>query len=125
MAVCSILAPVHNLTNHGCFEIPNVAFESTEYAATCGGAYELASAVKAHGSSVLLFSSAWCNSHPDDDPKTITPVNRNEILTYWLNRLVPLVGSDVHFVCANRVGEENGITFTGWGGYTSSIQLTT
>ena len=43
------------------------------------------------------------NSHPDDDPKTVSPVNRNEVLTYWLNRLVPLVGSDVHFVCANRV----------------------
>ena len=76
-------------------------------------AYELANACKSHGSSLLLFSSAWTNSHPDDDPRTVSPVNRNEILTYWLNRLVPLVGSDVHFVCANRVGMENGITFTG------------
>lgn len=76
-------------------------------------AYELANACLKHGSSVLLFSSAWTNKHPDDDPATVPPVNRNEILTYWLNRLVPLVGSDVHFVCANRVGMEKGITFTG------------
>lgn len=73
-------------------------------------AYELASACKAHGSSVLLFSSAWTDSHPDDDPKTVPPVNCIEILTYWLSRLEPLVGSDVHFVCANRVvrGGSNG-----------------
>jgi hypothetical protein len=31
--------------------------------------------------------------------------------SYWLNRLAPLVGEDVHFACANRIGEEDGITF--------------
>jgi hypothetical protein len=36
-------------------------------------------------------------------------------MSYWLNRLAPLVGAEknMHFVCANRVGEERGITFTG------------
>ena len=80
-------------------------------------AYELATAVKAHASSLVLFASAWTNNHPDDDPATVTPVNPREVMTYWLNRLAPLVGAGapraVHFVCANRVGEERGITFTG------------
>jgi len=43
-------------------------------------------------------------------------VNRGEVLNYWLNRLAPLLGSDVHFVCANRIGVENGVTFSA-GGY--------
>ena len=38
-------------------------------------AYELATAVKAHGSSLLLFASAWTNGHPDDDPATVAPVD--------------------------------------------------
>jgi len=78
-------------------------------------AYELATAVKAHGSSLLLFASAWTNGHPDDDPATFAPVDPRSVMTYWLNRLAPLVGEkrERHFVCANRVGEERGITFTG------------
>lgn len=78
-------------------------------------AYELATAVKAHGSSLLLFASAWTNGHPDDDPATFAPVDPRSVMTYWLNRLAPLVGEkhECHFVCANRVGEERGITFTG------------
>jgi protein N-terminal amidase len=78
-------------------------------------AYELATAAKAHGSSLVLFASAWTNNHPDDDPATVTPVDPREVMSYWLNRLAPLVGAEknTHFVCANRVGEERGITFTG------------
>jgi protein N-terminal amidase len=76
-------------------------------------AHELARACLDAESSLLLFASAWTNNHPDDDPATITPVDPAEVMTYWLRRLAPLVGSDVHFVCANRVGEERGITFTG------------
>ena len=75
--------------------------------------YELANAVVNHKSSLLLFASAWTNNHPDDDPSSVTPVDRIEVVTYWLNRLFPLIGKDVHFVCANRIGEENGIMFTG------------
>jgi len=42
-------------------------------------------------------------------------VDPRSVMTYWLNRLAPLVGEkhECHFVCANRVGEERGITFTG------------
>ena len=36
------------------------------------------------------------------------------MLQYWLARLAPVIGGDTHFVCANRVGEERGITFVGW-----------
>ena len=78
-------------------------------------AYELATAAKAHASSLVLFASAWTNNHPDDDPATVAPVDPRGVMTYWLSRLAPLVGAPnaVHFVCANRVGEERGITFTG------------
>ena len=42
-------------------------------------AYELATAAKAHGSSLLLFASAWTNNHPDDPPESVTPVDPNEV----------------------------------------------
>lgn len=57
---------------------------------------------------MLLFASAWTNNHPDDDPATVAPVDPRRVLEYWLNRLEPLVGSDVHFVCANRVAGRRG-----------------
>lgn len=76
-------------------------------------AYELAHAAKRHGSGLVLFASAWTNAHPDDDPESATPVNELEVVTYWMRRLAPLIGTDSHFVCANRIGEEKGITFTG------------
>lgn len=77
------------------------------------GDYELANATLTHGSRLLLFASAWTHNHPDDDPALVTPVDADEVRRYWLSRLAPLVGKDVHFVCANRVGAENGILFTG------------
>jgi protein N-terminal amidase len=76
-------------------------------------AYELASHVASQRSSLLLFASAWTNNHPDDDPALVTPVDPAEVLQYWLARLAPVIGGDTHFVCANRVGEERGITFVG------------
>ena len=76
-------------------------------------AYELATAVKAHGSSLLLFASAWTNGHPDDDPATVAPVDPRSVMTYWLNRLAPRAREKHVSSGANRVGEERGITFTG------------
>ena len=39
----------------------------------------------------------------------------NQTLSYWVARLAPLVGKNESpvFVCANRVGVENDIKFTG------------
>ena len=56
-------------------------------------AYELATAAKAHASSLVLFASAWTNNHPDDDPATVAPVDPRGVMTYWLSRLAPLVGA--------------------------------
>ena len=56
---------------------------------------------------LLLFSSAWCNSHPDDSLATkLKPPNVGDTLNYWANRLTPLLGTDVAFVAADRVGTE-------------------
>jgi len=67
-------------------------------------------------SSQILFSSAWTSAHPDDTVEAKTaPIDVNQTLSYWVARLAPLVGKNESpvFVCANRVGVENDIKFTG------------
>jgi len=67
-------------------------------------------------SSQILFSSAWTSAHPDDTVEAKTaPIDVNQTLSYWVARLAPLVGKKESpvFVCANRVGVENDIKFTG------------
>ena len=54
--------------------------------------------------------------HPEDDLETKRkPVNFEETVSYWMARLEPLIGARdaTRFVCANRVGVENDIQFTG------------
>ena len=71
--------------------------------------FELANAQKAHGTHLLLFSSAWTHSPRDtlvmDDPRVTA--------SYWAERLEPLVGTGTVFVCANRVGVEGDVEFVG------------
>eukprot|EP00418_Pyrodinium_bahamense_P023327 CAMPEP_0179145928 /NCGR_PEP_ID=MMETSP0796-20121207/70440_1 /TAXON_ID=73915 /ORGANISM="Pyrodinium bahamense, Strain pbaha01" /LENGTH=211 /DNA_ID=CAMNT_0020846369 /DNA_START=45 /DNA_END=680 /DNA_ORIENTATION=- len=73
-------------------------------------AYEFASHHQQAGSRLIVFCSAWCANHPDDPPQSCTRKADEQVscdtLDYWLRRLQPLWGSDVHFVCADRVGEE-------------------
>ena len=67
-------------------------------------------------SSQILFSSAWTSAHPDDTTEAKTaPIDVNQTLSYWVARLAPLIGKNESpvFVCANRVGVENDIKFTG------------
>mmetsp|Transcript_4994 Transcript_4994/g.12783 ORF Transcript_4994/g.12783 Transcript_4994/m.12783 type:complete len:239 (+) Transcript_4994:312-1028(+) len=66
--------------------------------------FEFASFHKREGSQVILFSSAWCNRHPNDPEPS--PVNGPDTINYWAARLRPLIGSHVYFVAANRVGCE-------------------
>jgi hypothetical protein len=59
------------------------------------------------GSQLILFASAWCNSHPDDPPAVkLKEPDVEATLSYWVHRLAPLVGSAVAFVVADRVGSE-------------------
>ncbi|CAE8581722.1 unnamed protein product [Polarella glacialis] len=62
------------------------------------------------GSRLIVFSSAWCRNHPDDVPEAYVEKDDAQVsaetLSAWLRRLEPLRGQDVHFVCADRVGEE-------------------
>ena len=62
------------------------------------------------GTKLLVFTSAWCKNHPDDAPEAFTTKSDEELsketLDTWLNRLQPLHGKDVLFVCADRVGRE-------------------
>ena len=69
---------------------------------------------------LLLFSSNWCSSHPNDTAATrlesMAPPRGSrqekakveETVNYWLNRLVPMLRSDhpCFFVCADRTGTE-------------------
>jgi len=72
--------------------------------------YEFAKFHLEKGSRLIVLSSAWCRNHPDDLPsafvdKTDEQVSE-ETLNSWLRRLYPLLGKDVYFVVADRVGEE-------------------
>ena len=96
------------VTNAICMDINPYRFEAPWHA------HELARA--AAGSDLIVFSSAWTSAHPDDPSETkAAPVDPSQVLSYWVARLEPLLGArDAPvFVCANRVGVEDEIQFTG------------
>ncbi len=68
------------------------------------GAFEFATFHKQRQCDLILFSSAWCNRHPDDEQEG--PVDGPDTMKYWASRLRPLVGSSTFFLAANRVGKE-------------------
>lgn len=84
-------------------------------------AYELARFCAAEEVELLLFSSAWCNRHPEEPPELAQAPDGRETLEYWASRLQPLIrrrdGGGMprraYFVCADRVGVEHGTTFCG------------
>ena len=72
---------------------------------------ELASFHRDAGTSILAFSSAWCENHPSDPPSVVrrergvAPAARQRrTIQGWLRRLEPL--ENCIFVCADRVGRE-------------------
>mmetsp|Transcript_8859 Transcript_8859/g.14381 ORF Transcript_8859/g.14381 Transcript_8859/m.14381 type:complete len:282 (+) Transcript_8859:305-1150(+) len=67
-------------------------------------AFEFSNFHKANKSEVIIFSSAWCNRHPGDLKES--EINGVETIQYWCTRLYPLIGQDVYFVIADRVGSE-------------------
>lgn len=78
-------------------------------------AFEFASQVVEHGSDLVLFSCAWCDS--DRDATDTYPT-----LSYWATRLTPIIDAlhkrkypkeNCHFLVSNRIGEENGTYFVG------------
>lgn len=78
-------------------------------------AFEFATQVVTHGSDLVLFSCAWCD-HDREETETYPT------LSYWATRLTPVVRAlqrrtfakrACHFLCANRVGDENGTHFVG------------
>lgn len=73
-------------------------------------AFEFANFQRQAGSRLIVFSSAWCANHPNDPPASFVRDSDAKVaedtLRYWLTRLLPLRGADAHFVCADRVGEE-------------------
>ncbi|CAE7447742.1 nta1 [Symbiodinium necroappetens] len=72
--------------------------------------FEFANFHLQHNSKLLVFTSAWCKNHPDDKPEAFAEKSDAELsqetIDAWLNRLRPLHGKRVIFVCANRVGKE-------------------
>ena len=81
-------------------------------------AFEFANHILKEKSSLVLFSSAWTNAHPDDsdDVKEVVPPAL-DTWNYWISRLFPLLqNNDVPqraCVFANRIGMENKIHFVG------------
>ena len=89
--------------------------------------FELANYHKSNDVDLIIFSSNWCSSHPDDDVETRAagkaPLAGSkeehlkiiETINYWAVRLEPLIKSDVYFACADRIGTEP-IALLGRGG---------
>ncbi|RLN64943.1 hypothetical protein BBJ28_00009896 [Nothophytophthora sp. Chile5] len=78
-------------------------------------AYEFGSHVVTHASDLVLFACAWNDFEPHD----VTPYRT---LSYWGQRLSPVIDAlandaygkpNCHFLCANRIGSENGTFFVG------------
>ena len=72
---------------------------------------ELASFHRDAGTSILAFSSAWCENHPSDPPSVVrrersvaSAARQRRTIQGWLRRLEPL--KNCIFVCADRVGRE-------------------
>ena len=72
--------------------------------------FEFANFHLQRGSKLLVFTSAWCKNHPDDQAEAFAEKSDQELsretINAWLSRLRPLHGKEVIFVCANRVGKE-------------------
>ncbi|GAA5870698.1 hypothetical protein JCM3774_001728 [Rhodotorula dairenensis] len=97
--------------------------------------FELATFASEHNADIVVGSMAWLDSEPpldavededetrgDEDNSTADqgaedPATRwdavRSVISYWVLRLSPLIGSGAAFVCANRVGREGDVVFTG------------
>lgn len=93
--------------------------------------FELATFASDHNADIVVGSMAWLDSEPPLDvgedesraqgdgdgsagraEEADTPASRwdavRSVISYWVLRLSPLIGSGAAFVCANRVGREGG-----------------
>jgi protein N-terminal amidase len=77
--------------------------------------YEYANHVVENESELVFFSCAWCDFEP---PETDT----YPTIAYWAARLTPIIQNlhkgtypqkNCYFLCANRIGNENGTFFVG------------
>lgn len=78
-------------------------------------AFELANHALEQQSDLVLLTCAWCDFEPPEAPEMPT-------LSYWATRMSPVIDAlqngthskkNVHFLAANRIGEENGTFFVG------------
>jgi protein N-terminal amidase len=78
-------------------------------------AYEFGTHAAKHASDLVLLSCAWCDFEPPD-------VETYPTLSYWAERLSPIIDAlrnreyakaNCYFLCANRIGSENGTFFVG------------
>jgi predicted amidohydrolase len=69
--------------------------------------YPLATASLQHQVQVVILIAAWCSQHPTASAKEHdAKVTSNQQLDYWIDRLQPLMGKKVHFICSDRIGRE-------------------
>ena len=73
-------------------------------------AYEFLAHAQASESEILILSMAWLTNQPSSELAMQAREPDLDTLSYWIERLKPLVEGDkeVVIVCANRCGEEEG-----------------
>ncbi|POY74873.1 hypothetical protein BMF94_2146 [Rhodotorula taiwanensis] len=89
-------------------------------------AFELGTFASEHDADLVVGAMSWLDSEPPtahegvgtdeatDDPGSVTEWEQvRQVLSYWVLRLNPLIGSGAAFVCANRIGREGDVLFTG------------
>ncbi|GAA5958906.1 hypothetical protein JCM8115_000685 [Rhodotorula mucilaginosa] len=93
--------------------------------------FELATFASEKRADIVVGSMAWLDSEPPLDSSEDESLRDDSgdgkdaaaaasqweevrsVISYWVLRLSPLIGSGAAFVCANRVGREGDVVFTG------------
>ncbi|GAA5981655.1 hypothetical protein JCM10908_004551 [Rhodotorula pacifica] len=90
--------------------------------------FELATFASENEADIVVGSMAWLDSEPPLETDSREKDSREsrdgedlasqwedvrDVISYWVLRLSPLLGSGAAFVCANRVGREGDVVFTG------------
>ncbi|GAA6002143.1 amidase [Rhodotorula paludigena] len=100
--------------------VPGICMDLNERDFAPTDEYALASFAAEQDADVLLVAMSWLDSAAEEglrearDPEGTDGEDEwRDVLTYWVVRSMPLLGSGAALVCANRVGREGDTVFTG------------
>ncbi|GJN89215.1 hypothetical protein Rhopal_002194-T1 [Rhodotorula paludigena] len=100
--------------------VPGICMDLNERDFAPTDEYALASFAAEQDADLLLVAMSWLDSAAEEGMREERDQEGKEgedewrdVLTYWVVRSMPLLGSGAALVCANRVGREGETVFTG------------